>query len=442
MGITGLTGLLKRHAPQSLTRTLTQQYRGQTVAIDASCPMNRFIYGDDPHPYRHIQGFYLLAKYCDRHDIKPIFVFDGKERLPAKQQWEHRRRARGQLKVRSSLVFEQSRSTRLAAWLAAADDLNLLTPDTTALVLDQLKGVDGNDELSELARLAQELYRTNQRVQDRERYTKTVRDLSDQEYSLMETMVRQRMDSVQDDLMDLKRQNDRLLVSYEKRARRITETIKQESFSFLSSLGYPCLVCEKHEAEAMCANLVYHGKADNIVSEDMDSIVFGDAPLLRYFCTKNKQILQVDPVVARQQLGLTKAGFLDLCILCGTDFGSKIAGVGPMRALQLIKQYGSIEDILYHLDPRKYIPEEGFDYRLIRKIFQDLPPIPLITNMMAPVDDLDQLLQQYQIDPDEIDQQLDLIMHLEHKPDDTDGFGHNPFSAPTSTLGGHLSLFP
>jgi 5'-3' exonuclease len=83
---------------------------------------------------------------------------------------------------------------------------------------------------------------------------------------------------------------------------------------------------------------------------------------------KNKPILQVDPVVARQHLGLTKAQFLDLCILCGTDFGPKIAGVGPMRALQLIQQHGSIEETLIHLDPRKYIPEQGFDYRRIRKV--------------------------------------------------------------------------
>lgn len=210
MGIPGLTGLLKRHAPRSLTRTFTHDYRGQTMAFDVSCPLNRFIYGNDPHPFPHLQGFFLLTKYCERHDIRPIFVFDGAKRLPAKQ-WELNRRARGHSKIKASLVFEQSRATRLAAWLQA--DLTLVD-DTLAAHLAGTAA--GSEQVSVLARLAQELRCTHQSVQDRAMYTKTVRDLSDQEYDVMEAMILQRSESIQDKVAALIRENERLLVSYGK----------------------------------------------------------------------------------------------------------------------------------------------------------------------------------------------------------------------------------
>ncbi|KAI8097339.1 PIN domain-like protein [Halteromyces radiatus] len=468
MGINGLTGLLKRHAPQSLTRVLAQQFQGQTLAIDASCPLNRFIYGsqDEPHPYRHIHGFYLLAKFCDRHNIKPIFVFDGTQRLVAKQEWEHRRRQRGRYKIKHSLVFEQSRSVRLATWLATTESrcLSMLTSESIERLLNQLGTTRMEHEVDTLnpgyvqqeqdvleakwTQLAKELYDTRQRVQDKEKYTKTVRDLSNQEYDLMCSMIRHRLDSVFGDLQELKLQNERLLTSYGKRALRVTQEMKDQCQFFLSTMGYTCMTCENHEAEAMCARLVEDGKADAIVSEDMDSVVFGDSRLLRYFFVQHRPILCVDPVVARQQMGLSKAEFLDLCILCGTDFGSKIHGVGPIRALEMIKQFGSIEQILYHLDPRKYIPEEGFDFRLIRKIFQELPDTISLDTLPSPTVDstkLGELLQKYEIDVDEMDRQLDMIIQqqyhsgyeqqLDQKQPLTDdsgtigdnGFGNDPF---------------
>ena len=54
------------------------------------------------------------------------------------------------------------------------------------------------------------------------------------------------------------------------------------------------------------------------------------------------------------ELELTEDEFIDLCILCGCDYTSKIPSIGPVRALALIKKHGSIEKILAELDPEKY----------------------------------------------------------------------------------------
>lgn len=53
-------------------------------------------------------------------------------------------------------------------------------------------------------------------------------------------------------------------------------------------------------------------------------------------------------------LGLTMDEFIDLCILLGCDYCSSIRGVGPVRAIALIKEHKNIETILKHLDPKKY----------------------------------------------------------------------------------------
>lgn len=47
-----------------------------------------------------------------------------------------------------------------------------------------------------------------------------------------------------------------------------------------------------------------------------------------------------------KDLGLTDDQFIDMCILCGCDYASKIEGIGPVKAYKYIKQYGSIENIL------------------------------------------------------------------------------------------------
>jgi hypothetical protein len=53
-----------------------------------------------------------------------------------------------------------------------------------------------------------------------------------------------------------------------------------------------------------------------------------------------------------------------------------------------------------------------------------------------PADTLEGLLELYQLDPDEIDNQVDLIMHLNHK--NPAGFGNDPFNSPRNRNTGPL----
>jgi 5'-3' exonuclease len=46
-----------------------------------------------------------------------------------------------------------------------------------------------------------------------------------------------------------------------------------------------------------------------------------------------------------ESLELTSEEFLDLCIMCGTDYNKNIFRVGPEKAYKYIKQFSTIENI-------------------------------------------------------------------------------------------------
>lgn len=70
------------------------------------------------------------------------------------------------------------------------------------------------------------------------------------------------------------------------------------------------------------------------------------------------------------ELGLTNDQFIDVCIMCGCDYTSKIAGIGAVRALALIRKHGNIEGVLAALDPAKYQIPDPFPYQEARRLFK------------------------------------------------------------------------
>jgi hypothetical protein len=84
-----------------------------------------------------------------------------------------------------------------------------------------------------------------------------------------------------------------------------------------------------------------------------------------------------------KELELSEEQFVDLCILCGCDYTPKIGGVGPVRALGLIRKHGCMERVLEALQGGNYQVPEDFPYQEARRLFkgaggragQGLPPL-------------------------------------------------------------------
>lgn len=98
------------------------------------------------------------------------------------------------------------------------------------------------------------------------------------------------------------------------------------------------------EAEKLCAQLCIDGYTYATYSKDTDCIALG-CPVI--VCDKKGNeltIVQLENI--ESSLGLNYNQIVDLCIMCGCDFNHNIRGIGAKIAYKLLKQYGSIENII------------------------------------------------------------------------------------------------
>eukprot|EP00301_Raphidiophrys_heterophryoidea_P022035 c6287_g1_i1.p1 GENE.c6287_g1_i1~~c6287_g1_i1.p1 ORF type:complete len:382 (+),score=113.10 c6287_g1_i1:614-1759(+) len=158
---------------------------------------------------------------------------------------------------------------------------------------------------------------------------------------------------------------------FAKRTVRVTKEANLEARKLLTLMGVPCIEAEC-EAEATCAALCKAGKVFATGTEDMDALTFASTILLRHLHTpeaRKQPILEFNHALVLEGLGLTHEQFVDLCILCGCDYCDTIRGIGPTRALQLIKKHGDLKKVIESLDKEKYPMPENFPYEEVRELF-------------------------------------------------------------------------
>ncbi|KAK2172112.1 hypothetical protein NP493_991g00067 [Ridgeia piscesae] len=159
---------------------------------------------------------------------------------------------------------------------------------------------------------------------------------------------------------------------FSKRLVRATRQHNDECKQLLKLMGIP-YVEAPCEAEAQCAALVKAGKVFAVGTEDMDALTFGTTVLLRHLTFSEARKMPIrefhlDRVL--NELGLSQDEFIDMCILLGCDYCDSIRGIGPKRAVDLIKQHRTIEGILKHIDTKKYTVPEDWPYERARSLFQ------------------------------------------------------------------------
>ncbi|KAG0350494.1 Elongation of fatty acids protein 2 [Podila minutissima] len=223
--------------------------------------------------------------------------------------------------------------------------------------------------------------------------------------------------TLQDMIQNVLATHQSIFATLERRTLRVTRDLVLSCQELARAMRQPVLEASDAEAESVCAQLVTLGMADATVSEDTDTAVFGNGLLLRQVGVSNKEILEINPVVARESLGLNRDAFRDLCILCGTDFSGTIEGIGPIRAARLIQYYGSIESVMANTD---YTPRPTFLYDNARRVFDRTPHVPFDLleahrkkeqegqeqGQEQEQDQLAQLLTKYGINPEEVRKEL------------------------------------
>ncbi|KAL8182869.1 UNVERIFIED_CONTAM: Elongation of fatty acids protein 2, partial [Gekko kuhli] len=164
---------------------------------------------------------------------------------------------------------------------------------------------------------------------------------------------------------------DENVEKFSKRLVKVTKQHNDECKKLLALMGIP-YVEAPGEAEASCAALVKANKVYAAATEDMDCLTFGSPVLMRHLTASEAKKLPIQEFHLNhilQDMGLTQQEFVDLCILLGCDYCESIRGIGPKRAVELIKQHKSIEKIVQQIDSKKYSLPENWLHREAQQLF-------------------------------------------------------------------------
>ena len=123
------------------------------------------------------------------------------------------------------------------------------------------------------------------------------------------------------------------------------------------------------EADRAIGILYKTGKIDGCISEDNDMLVYGCDHLYRFYKTNSSHILEYNLVEIKKDLNVSDTEFVDLCILCGSDYYKNIRFKSTLKnsvvAYYLIKKYKNIESIV---ESKNYLPKD-LDFKRIRNIY-------------------------------------------------------------------------
>jgi len=164
---------------------------------------------------------------------------------------------------------------------------------------------------------------------------------------------------------------------YAQQTSKLTTYMVDEAKKLLTYLGVPWVQAPS-EGEAQAAYMVVKGDVWASASQDYDSLLYGAPRLIRNLTISGRrkiakrnmyinislELIFLEEVL--KKLDITRVQLIDIAILLGTDYNpGGIKGIGPKKALELIKRYGGLEKII------KIIGKESFnvDPFSIREIF-------------------------------------------------------------------------
>ncbi len=152
---------------------------------------------------------------------------------------------------------------------------------------------------------------------------------------------REQREKYEAQLEEAREEGDSVAVArLDSRTQRLTDTIVETTRELLGLLDVP-VVDAPAEGEAQAAVMARRGQVDYAGTEDYDALLFGAPLTLRQLTSKgDPELMDLDATL--DDHGLTWEQFVDVAILCGTDFNEGISGVGPKTAVSLVSEHGDL----------------------------------------------------------------------------------------------------
>ncbi|PVV01782.1 hypothetical protein BB560_003786 [Smittium megazygosporum] len=388
MGVHALTPLLKRFAPKSLIERPISFLENLPVAVDMSIFIYKAGLSKDSQSFAPFELYKNFLSFLKDTKVKPVLVFDGQvfnadkyqETKKRKERLEQAKQAVSQLKLqipqyqelqKLCLFFNlflissvKSDSLMYSKILnKGASFLELYKSFKERVDLYLASTPDKKTPLGEMFRKEAMIYDKLSLIFSLLQDSKAL----ESDNSILNTLKKNATETFTEANSLLYSSNARYLsLEIYSSLKPVRSTV--EYLEIANSMGFTCHTANGMEAEIGENDAFLKNSASELknspefvdfkglygtISEDTDVLAFGGKRLLRSFNTDCEMILEIDREMAQLELGISFQQFIDLCILCGTDFNSRIPKIGPVNALKMIKKYGSIEKIIYssNIDP-------------------------------------------------------------------------------------------
>src|SRR5207253_6160795 len=156
---------------------------------------------------------------------------------------------------------------------------------------------------------------------------------------------------------------------------RVTGEVLADAKRLLSLMGIPWLEALEH-GEAQASFMAAKGDVWAVGSKDYDCLLYGAPILARYLTLTGREWLPAQrrsrPLIPELiklsenliLLRITHEQLVELAILVGTDFNQGVKGIGPKKALKLVHDHGSIEQM-----PEEIKSKLTEDLNSVRQVF-------------------------------------------------------------------------
>lgn len=286
MGIKSLHKLLRKYAADAYTKIHISEYAFKKIAIDMSLYMCKYkaICGD-----AWITAIINLVVCLRENEVHCVFIFDGKA-TDDKDEEKQRR------------INEREKRENIVAELELA--------------------LDTYDKTNEMSNVLIELYN---KIRDKPYQQRLLcANVSKPTININIEIVRNEIRKKRSQLLNISRGD------YD---------MTREMFDILSIPYFTAPA----EAETMCADLCKRGLVDAVLSEDTDVLAYGANVLLTEIDPFNHTCVKIEHSIILKSLSMNYDTFLDLCIMCGTDYNKNIEGIGPEKSYKFMKKYKNID---------------------------------------------------------------------------------------------------
>ena len=182
---------------------------------------------------------------------------------------------------------------------------------------------------------------------------------------------------------------------YAQQTAHLDEKMIEETIDLLKAMGIPSIQAPS-EGEAQVAFMNKEGVIHYAVSQDYDSLLFGSPKLVRNITLSGRRKLPygggytyvypelIELKKSLNALGINREKLILIALFCGTDYNDGIKGIGPKKALDIVKgktkkevfdEYGFDEKIFdFFMKPKTKVVSLKFgdlDEEKIKKILVD-----------------------------------------------------------------------